>query len=50
MGGSAPRSAGGQLSHQLGTMAAANALAIVPDGEGIEAGEDVDLVVFGPLN
>jgi molybdopterin molybdotransferase len=45
----AARSAGGQLSHQLSSMAAANALAVVPDGDGIEAGEEVELVVFGPL-
>jgi molybdopterin molybdotransferase len=32
------RSAGGQGSHQLSAMAAANALAIVPDGDGVEAG------------
>lgn len=43
------RSAGGQLSHQLSAMAAANALAVVADGDGIEAGGEVDLVVFGPL-
>jgi len=32
------RSAGGQGSHQLAAMAAANALAIVPDGEGVAPG------------
>ena len=31
------RSAGGQASHQLAAMAAANALALVPDGVGIVA-------------
>ncbi len=37
---------GGQGSHQLSAMAAANALAIVPDGEGISAGEGVDLILL----
>ena len=37
---------GGQGSHQLSAMAAANALAIVPDGDGISAGEDVDLLLL----
>jgi molybdenum cofactor synthesis domain-containing protein len=32
------RSAGGQGSHQLSAMAAANALAILPDGDGVRAG------------
>ncbi|MGD9796984.1 MAG: molybdopterin molybdenumtransferase MoeA, partial [Acidimicrobiia bacterium] len=32
------RSAGGQGSHQLTAMAAANALAVVPDGNGVEPG------------
>lgn len=32
------RSAGGQGSHQLSALAAANALALVPDGEGVPAG------------
>jgi molybdenum cofactor synthesis domain-containing protein len=32
------RSAGGQGSHQLAAMAAANALAIVPDGDGVAPG------------
>jgi molybdopterin molybdotransferase len=35
------RSAGGQGSHLLSAMALANALAIVPDGEGVEAGQTV---------
>ena len=35
------RSAGGQGSHQLRAMAVANGLAIVPDGDGIEAGAAV---------
>ncbi len=35
------RSAGGQGSHQLAGMASANALAVLPDGPGITAGEPV---------
>jgi molybdopterin molybdotransferase len=35
------RSAGGQGSHQLTAMAAANALAVVPDGPGVEPGGSV---------
>jgi molybdenum cofactor synthesis domain-containing protein len=35
------RSAGGQGSHQLTAMAAANALAILPDGDGVPAGGGV---------
>ncbi len=38
---------GGQGSHQLSAMAAANALAIIPDGEGIAEGEAVDLLLLG---
>jgi molybdenum cofactor synthesis domain-containing protein len=37
-GGWEVRSAGGQGSHQLAAMAAANALAIVPDGDGVPPG------------
>ncbi|RZV48076.1 MAG: molybdopterin molybdenumtransferase MoeA [Acidimicrobiales bacterium] len=36
--------AGGQGSHQLSAMASANALAIVPDGDGISIGEDVQVL------
>jgi molybdenum cofactor synthesis domain-containing protein len=36
--------AGAQGSHQLSAMAAANALAIVPDGDGIEIGEEVQIL------
>jgi molybdopterin molybdotransferase len=39
------RSAGGQGSHQLGAMAAANALAVLPDGDGVPAGGDVDVLL-----
>jgi len=38
------RSAGPQGSHQLAAMAAANALAVVPDGEGVPAGGVVEVL------
>ena len=38
------RSAGGQGSHQLAAMAAANALAVLPDGDGVIAGDEVDVI------
>jgi molybdopterin molybdotransferase len=41
------RSAGGQGSHQLSAMATANALAILPDGESIDAGEPVRVMLLG---
>jgi molybdopterin molybdotransferase len=41
------RSAGGQESHLLRAMALANALALVPDGDGIAPGSDVDLLLLG---
>ena len=37
-GGVEVRSAGGQGSHMLWAMAKANALAVVPDGDGVRAG------------
>ncbi|MDQ6613210.1 MAG: molybdopterin molybdotransferase MoeA [Actinomycetota bacterium] len=40
-------SSGGQESHLLRAMALANALALVPDGPGIPAGGDVDLLLLG---
>jgi molybdenum cofactor synthesis domain-containing protein len=40
------RSAGGQGSHQLLAMANADALAVVPDGDGIPAGGDVDVLLL----
>jgi molybdenum cofactor synthesis domain-containing protein len=43
------RSAGGQGSHQLTGMAGANALAVVPDGGSVEAGDDVDVLVVGEI-
>jgi molybdopterin molybdotransferase len=41
------RSAGGQESHMLRAMAGANALALVPDGEGVSAGGDVEVLLLG---
>lgn len=38
--------AGGQGSHQLGAMAAANALAVLPDGDGVAPGGDVDVLLL----
>jgi molybdenum cofactor synthesis domain-containing protein len=38
------RSAGGQGSHQLAAMAAANALAVLPDGDGVSEGDDVEVM------
>lgn len=37
---------GGQGSHQLSAMAAANALAMIPNGDGVKAGEPVDLLLL----
>ncbi|MFZ9806312.1 MAG: hypothetical protein ACO3ER_08200, partial [Ilumatobacteraceae bacterium] len=37
---------GPQGSHQLAATAAANALAVVPDGNGIGAGEEVDVMLL----
>ena len=37
---------GAQGSHQLSAMAAANALAVIPDGEGIAEGQPVDLLLL----
>jgi molybdopterin biosynthesis enzyme len=41
------RSTGGQASHQLASTAAADGLAFVPDGNGIEPGGDVDVLLIG---
>jgi molybdenum cofactor synthesis domain-containing protein len=41
------RSAGGQGSHQLAGLAAANALAVLPDGNGVRAGGAVDVLLLG---
>ncbi len=43
------RAAGGQMSHQLAGMAAANGLAIVPDGDGLSEGEMLEVIVFGTI-
>jgi len=43
------RSAGGQGSHQLTAMAAANGLAVLPDGDGVDAGDEVTVIVTGEL-
>jgi len=40
------RSAGGQGSHQLAAMANADALAVLPDGDGVLAGETVDVLLL----
>jgi molybdenum cofactor synthesis domain-containing protein len=40
-------SAGGQGSHQLAAMAAADGLAVLPDGHGVVAGERVDVMLLG---
>ena len=38
------RSAGGQGSHQLSSLASANGLAVLPDGHGAQPGDAVDLI------
>jgi molybdenum cofactor synthesis domain-containing protein len=40
------RPSGGQGSHQLRAMAGANALAVLPDGEGPRAGEKVEIMLL----
>lgn len=40
------RSAGGQGSHQLAAMAAADGLAVLPDGPGVAAGGAVDVILL----
>ncbi|MDG2111864.1 MAG: molybdopterin molybdotransferase MoeA, partial [Actinomycetota bacterium] len=40
------RSAGGQGSHMLWAMARANALAVVPDGEGYGAGDELEAILL----
>lgn len=40
------RSSGGQGSHMLAAMARANALALLPDGEGVPEGGSVDVMVL----
>jgi molybdenum cofactor synthesis domain-containing protein len=41
------RSAGGQGSHQLAALAAANALAVLPDGDGAGRGDEVGVLLLG---
>jgi len=41
------RSAGGQGSHQLAVMATADALVVLPDGDGVAAGAEVSVLLFG---
>ena len=43
------RSAGAQGSHQLAALVAANALALVPDGNGVRTGEQVQILLTGTL-
>jgi len=40
------RPSGGQDSHMLRAMAAANALALLPDGDGVQAGEPVQILLL----
>ncbi len=39
-----------QGSHQLAATAAADAMAVVPDGEGIEAGSEVAVLLLGGVS
>jgi molybdopterin molybdotransferase len=41
------RPLGGQASHHLHAMAEANALSLVPDGDGLDAGSDVTTMLLG---
>ena len=41
------RPVGGQGSHQLAAAAAADALALVPDGDGLAAGSSVKILLLG---
>lgn len=43
------RSAGGQGSHHLGAMAHANALAVIEDGDGVAAGDLVEVLLVEPV-
>jgi molybdopterin molybdotransferase len=43
------RRSGGQGSHMLRAMALANALALVPDGEGVAAGGTVSVILLGTV-
>jgi molybdopterin molybdotransferase len=48
LGPDGARSAGGQGSHHLTAMARSDALAVLPDGDGVAAGDPVDVLVLGP--
>jgi molybdopterin molybdotransferase len=41
------RLSGGQGSHQLMAMATANGLAVLPDGNGVEQGQEVEVLYLG---
>ncbi len=41
------RSAGGQGSHQMSALAAADGLAVLPDGDGVAAGDPVQVILLG---
>ena len=43
-GGYEVQSSGGQGSHQLSSLAAANGLAVLPDGQGAAVGDAVELI------
>jgi molybdopterin molybdotransferase len=45
-GGWTVTSAGSQGSHQLSVLAGSNALAVLPDGDGVADGETVDILVL----
>ena len=44
----AVRSSGGQGSHQLGAMARADGLVVLPDGDGVGAGDLVEVLLAEP--
>jgi molybdopterin molybdotransferase len=46
-GGLHVRSAGGQGSHHLGAMARSDALAVLPDGDGVSSGGQVQVILLG---
>ena len=43
------RRSGGQGSHLLRAMALANALALLPDGDGVDAGGAVEVMLLGTI-
>jgi molybdenum cofactor synthesis domain-containing protein len=43
------RRSGGQASNVLSAMAAANALTLLPDGNGVDEGDPVDVILVAPL-